>query len=72
MEKLVIALPLLYLAVGVLSFGHSAARGDLFYADHCVTQQMRLDDGRCQELISGNAFFAGVFWPIYWTWEAWS
>lgn len=47
-----------YIVVGVLTFGHSAARQAVCeQADICSV---------------GRPFFASVFWPLYWSWEAWS
>ncbi len=43
-----------YLAIAIFTFGHSAAGN----ASYSVNPER-----------SGTALFAGIFWPLYWSWE---
>ncbi len=52
--RLVIAITL-YAAVGVFTFGHSAANSTI--------------SARHSDVIAIGAFIGGVGWPFYWAWE---
>ena len=51
-----------YAVVAVITFGHAASN-----TNHCLRQ---IRCGTLAEAILGA--YAGVFWPLYWSWEAWS
>lgn len=53
------ALAVLYWAAGIATFGHAAAH------------HVPIDDGgAAAKALAG--LFSGIFWPLYWSWEAWS
>lgn len=47
-----------YALIAAVTFGHSAARQTL-----C---------DQTEPCAYGRPLFAAVFWPLYWSWEAWS
>lgn len=59
MNKL-IAAAILCALVGIVTFGHSAARSTLGDTPMASAVERRAADG----------VMAGMFWPLYWSWEA--
>lgn len=59
----------LYAVVAIVTFGHAAAaaeRADVVRYQQCVEREEV-----CIQGIPGiNGFMAAVFWPFYWSWEA--
>lgn len=61
----------LYAAVGVVTFGHAAAKKDAWYAQTCGTVDERIAAGSGCYLTPGAAALpAMIFWPFYWSWTA--
>lgn len=57
-----------YAAIAIVTFGHSAADEPLTCppeARYCLDSDMT---GRA---VMGG-ILAGMLWPLYWSWEAWS
>ena len=63
MKSLILA-AILYALVGIITFGHCAAN----------TVIPRTHDGKTTPFETenrvGGGLFAGFFWPLYWSWEA--
>jgi hypothetical protein len=68
-----------YVLVGVMTFGHNAARYDRVYAQDRIAYRQCLlrvttDDDKCgfAPRYDGfnvvGSFVAGLAWPLYWTW----
>lgn len=72
-KRIVLAAALaLYGTVTVVTFGRAAAQSAAWYQANCTTLMKRADAGsQCYEPYVGNALFAGLLWPLYWSWEAW-
>jgi hypothetical protein len=67
------ALGALYLTVAVVTFGHSAAHAERFNTAHCATLEQRIAVGAdCYRPATMSGIAAGILWPLYWSWEAWS
>lgn len=63
----------LYASIGLATFGHAAAYNDKWYAEHCMTRQARMNSGpSCVTLPWAAGVSSGLFWPLYWSWEAFS
>lgn len=61
MSRNLLAAVTLYVACGILAFGHSAAKPCPPKSTFCATDTQIL-----------GGLFAGIFWPLYWSKEAWS
>ena len=59
MNKAILA-AVIYILVAILTFGHSAARSTLGDTPMASAVERRAADG----------MMAGIFWPLYWSWEA--
>jgi len=57
-----------YLAIGIVTFGKVAST-PIVCIDAVTDKWTDLCPSR---LRSVNGFAAAVFWPLYWSWEAWS
>ena len=58
----------IYLSVGIITFGKVAST-PIACRDDVTGEWTDLCPSR---LKSANGFAAAVFWPFYWSWEAWS
>ncbi len=54
--KITSAVGIIYLLVGVYSFGHSASNAENSGRHYLAEKAM-------------PAMFASTFWPLYWSWE---
>ncbi len=63
-----------YLVVAITTFGHSASRGERWRDVNCQTLTDRVNSPgiSCYRNPAEAAAFAAVFWPLYWSWEAFS
>lgn len=55
-----------YAVIAIFTYGHSASHGKVpncLYVDHGICT-IRAFDPR-----AGDAFFAALVWPLYWSWE---
>lgn len=64
MQRIKIAALSFYAAMAIATFGHAAAARDVEYAACEQKRWCGLNDGGLR------GFVAGVFWPLYWSWEA--
>jgi hypothetical protein len=78
-EKIAFGCVLAYLAVAIVTFGHSASahyREDRSDYAQCRAEQVTnarvicIDDSSEKAGTAGSV--AGLLWPLYWSWEAWS
>ena len=62
-----------YVIIAIFTFGHAAAGTQRWQDTHCQTAEARIaSNERCYSGPAVNGVFAGVFWPLYWSWEMWS
>lgn len=65
-----------YAGIGIATFGHAAATKQAEEdAEYAACQATRSEDGYCwrtNELAPMAGLVAAPFWPLYWSWEAWS
>jgi hypothetical protein len=64
MHKALIAAALAYGAIGILTFGYSAANAACDYGESRISRSFQTD---CQ---ASSGMVAAVVWPLYWSWEA--
>lgn len=70
------ALPILgalYVLIGIVTFGHAAAswnKSEEAEYRECLSQNA--DNCFNQKLGMLSGMMGGMFWPLYWSWEAWS
>jgi hypothetical protein len=68
----------LYVVVGIVTFGHAAAHAqpayDKIYADcaHTTSASSVCDLARDTPPPALSGIAAGLLWPFYWSWEAFS
>lgn len=56
----------LYLVVAVVTFGHSASGWECRAKEEVV----QCDASYTPKFVFGGVF-AGIFWPLYWSWVGW-
>lgn len=73
MMRIKMVLVAAYALVGVATFGHCA--GQIYRQDQAEYAACRAKPDavcfRTPELAPVSGVVAGVFWPLYWSWEAW-
>lgn len=71
-ERLLTLAAAAYIAVGIVTFGHGAAHADREYAE-CEARPAPPKETRfCENVGPVAGMGAGLLWPLYWSWEAWS
>jgi hypothetical protein len=76
MDKIVVAIFCVYIAAFVVTFGHSAANYEFeTRVAQCVERPYSSQHSCTIDSNIGKvsvSILAGVLWPLYWSWEAWS
>ncbi len=55
--------------IALLTFGYAASHPTPCYSGGYSTPRSEIP---CDSsTLAGTALFAGIFWPLYWSWEAW-
>lgn len=58
-----------YAMVAIATFGRAASDPDRVCFDKITLEAAKYCPSRVH---AAPAIFAGTFWPLYWSWEAWS
>jgi cell division FtsZ-interacting protein ZapD len=69
--SLLFAMAALYFAIGIVTFGHSAAGQQVWRDTHCATVKQRVDAPGtvCYDDVGIAALGSALVWPLYWSWE---
>lgn len=66
------ALTAAYVLIAIVTFGYAAAHAQVRYDARCGPAEQRLVlSSNCDTLPVGVGLFAGLLWPLYWSWEFW-